>query len=81
MSLRKLISRVHPRAAVVAHDLLMTAIAWSLADALRYALLPEPVSVGIFTPELLIVLAVQGAIFYWTGLYKGLWRFASLPDL
>ncbi|HEY3522016.1 MAG TPA: nucleoside-diphosphate sugar epimerase/dehydratase [Rhodanobacteraceae bacterium] len=81
MSLRKLISRVHPRAAVVAHDLLMTAIAWSVADTLRYALLPEPVAVGIFTPELLIVLAVQGAIFYWTGLYKGLWRFASLPDL
>ncbi|HJU08277.1 MAG TPA: nucleoside-diphosphate sugar epimerase/dehydratase [Rhodanobacteraceae bacterium] len=79
--LRKLISRVHPRAAVVAHDLLMTAIAWSVADTLRYALLPQPVSVDIFTPELLIVLAVQGAIFYWTGLYKGLWRFASLPDL
>ena len=79
--LRKLISRVHPRAAVVTHDLLMTAIAWSVADTLRYALLPQPVSVDIFTPELLIVLAVQGAIFYWTGLYKGLWRFASLPDL
>ncbi|MBS0431779.1 MAG: polysaccharide biosynthesis protein [Proteobacteria bacterium] len=81
MSLRKLISKVHPRAAVVAHDLLMTAIAWSVADMLRYSLLPQPVPVDIFTPELLIVLAVQGAIFYWTGLYKGLWRFASLPDL
>ena len=63
MFLRKLISRVHPRAAVVAHDLVMTAIAWSVADTLRYALLPQPVSVDIFTPELVIVLAVQGAIF------------------
>jgi FlaA1/EpsC-like NDP-sugar epimerase len=79
--LRKVISRVHPRAAVVAHDLLMVASAWVLAGALRYALLPEPVPGEIFSPELLIVLAVQGAIFYWTGLYKGLWRFASLPDL
>jgi FlaA1/EpsC-like NDP-sugar epimerase len=79
--LRKLISKVHPRAAVVAHDLLMVAIAWILAGALRYALLPQPLPLDIFTPELVIVLAVQGAIFYWTGLYKGLWRFASLPDL
>jgi FlaA1/EpsC-like NDP-sugar epimerase len=26
-------------------------------------------------------LLVQGAILWWTGLYRGLWRFASLPDL
>lgn len=81
MPLRKFVSSIHPRAAVVVHDLVMTAIAWTVADMLRYALLPQPVSVNAFTPELLIVLAVQGTIFYWTGLYKGLWRFASLPDL
>ena len=23
----------------------------------------------------------QGAVFWWMGLYRGLWRFASLPDL
>jgi FlaA1/EpsC-like NDP-sugar epimerase len=23
----------------------------------------------------------QGLVLWWTGLYKGLWRFASLPDL
>ena len=28
-----------------------------------------------------LVLAAQGAVFWLTGLYKGLWRFASLPDL
>ncbi len=26
-----------------------------------------------------LVLAAQGLVFWWTGLYKGLWRFASLP--
>ncbi|HZP65825.1 MAG TPA: nucleoside-diphosphate sugar epimerase/dehydratase, partial [Rudaea sp.] len=31
--------------------------------------------------EIGIVLAAQGLVFWWTGLYKGLWRFASLPDL
>ncbi len=27
------------------------------------------------------MLLVQGLIYAWTGLYKGVWRFASLPDL
>ena len=31
--------------------------------------------------ELFLVLAVQGLILWSTGLYKGLWRFASFPDL
>jgi FlaA1/EpsC-like NDP-sugar epimerase len=38
-------------------------------------------AVPLFASELPIVLAVQGAILWWTGLYRGLWRFASLPDL
>ncbi|MGH8164076.1 MAG: polysaccharide biosynthesis protein, partial [Rhodanobacteraceae bacterium] len=81
MAMRKLISRVHPRAAVVVHDLVMVAIAWTLANTLRYAMLPTPQRWHGHVVEFLIVLAVQGAIFRWTGLYKGLWRFASLPDL
>lgn len=81
MALRRLISSIHPRAIVVVHDLVMAAIAWSLANALRYALLPQAPPPNVITPELIIVLVVQGAIFGWTGLYKGLWRFASLPDL
>ncbi|MDQ2972687.1 MAG: polysaccharide biosynthesis protein, partial [Pseudomonadota bacterium] len=81
MPMRRLISSIHPRAVVVVHDLVMTAIAWSLANALRYALLPQSQPPDVITPELAIVLVVQGAIFAWTGLYKGLWRFASLPDL
>ena len=36
---------------------------------------------GLFGPEVCLVLAAQGLIFWITGLYKGLWRFASLPDL
>ena len=32
-------------------------------------------------PELALVLAVQGLVLWSTGLYKGLWRFASFPDL
>ncbi|MDW8479558.1 MAG: hypothetical protein RML12_06580 [Xanthomonadales bacterium] len=31
--------------------------------------------------ELPVVLLAQGLVLWWTGLYRGLWRFASLPDL
>ena len=76
----KFIGLIHPRIAVVMHDLLMTALAWWIAKLLRYALSPDQV-VSFQMLELPIVLLVQGLIFSWTGLYKGVWRFASLPDL
>jgi FlaA1/EpsC-like NDP-sugar epimerase len=80
MSLRKLVGFIHPRIAVVLHDLAMAVFAWWIAKLLRYALKPdEVVSFGLL--EFPIVLLVQGLIFRWTGLYKSVWRFASLPDL
>jgi len=80
MSLRKFVGIIHPRIAVVVHDLAVTAIAWWLAKLLRYALNPDG-TVGFESLELPIVLLVQGLVFRWTGLYKSVWRFASLPDL
>jgi len=80
MSLRKFIGTVHPRIAVVVHDVLMTALAWWAAKELRYAIDPSLV-ISFAAWEFPIVLLVQGLVFSWTGLYKGVWRFASLPDL
>src|SRR5215469_3567398 len=80
MSLRKLIGVIHPRTAVVLHDLLMAALAWWVAKALRYALI-DNASINFHTLEFPLVLLVQGAVLNWKGLYKGVWRFASLPDL
>lgn len=80
MSVRKTIATIHPRVAVALHDLAAAALAWWIAKALRYALNPGEIS--LFVPlEFPIVLAVQGLLFFWTGLYRGVWRFASLPDL
>src|SRR5580698_5378547 len=80
MSIRKWVGIVHPRVAVVLHDLLITTLAWWVAKELRYAMDPQlPVTFGFL--EFPIVLLVQGLIYAWTGLYKGVWRFASLPDL
>ena len=81
MPARSLVGAIHPRLAVVAHDLAMVWIAWLGANWLRYSIEPTSPPVAWFAVETLIVVAVQGLIFWWTALYKGLWRFASLPDL
>lgn len=78
-----LLARITPRIAVVVHDLAMVWLAWLLSQWLRYWLS----DVGYYEPpqmvdrELPVVLATQGLVLWWTGLYRGLWRFASLPDL
>ncbi|MDZ7736191.1 MAG: nucleoside-diphosphate sugar epimerase/dehydratase [Gammaproteobacteria bacterium] len=69
------------RTMVIGHDLIMAAAAWHIAWLARFNfgfpyfgwelsfwLLPE-------------VLLIQGAVFWYFGLYRGLWRFASIPDL
>ncbi len=80
MLLRKLVGFIHPRIAVVLHDLVVAALAWWIAKMLRYALKPDEI-VSFQMWEFPVVLLVQGLIFRWTGLYKSVWRFASLPDL
>jgi FlaA1/EpsC-like NDP-sugar epimerase len=80
MSFRKFVGVIHPRIAVVLHDLVIAAVAWWIAKWLRYAMRPDEV-VSFQLLEFPLVLLVQGLIFRWTGLYKSVWRFASLPDL
>ena len=72
----------HPRAAVVAHDLVMVVVSWLAAGWLlrRDGLSGIIDTIPLFA-ELFLVLAVQGLVLWSTGLYKGLWRFASFPDL
>lgn len=70
------------RSVVAAHDLIVVIIAWFGAYWLRFNLesIPEPFfSEAIDILPLLLV--IQGAAFWFFGLYRGIWRFASLPDL
>lgn len=70
------------RAAVFSHDLLMVPIAWFGAYWLRFNL--DAIPEGFFHQALMllpIVLAAQGGMFWYFGLYRGIWRFASIPDL
>ena len=70
-----------PRLAVVGHDLAMVWICWQGLHYLRYALQPTPLDLAPFSNTVIIVLVAQGLVSWRVGLYRGLWRFASVPDL
>ena len=70
-----------PRLAVVVHDLLMVWVCWQGLHFLRYSLQPTPLDLQFFSSTVLIVLVAQGLVSWRVGLYRGLWRFASVPDL
>jgi FlaA1/EpsC-like NDP-sugar epimerase len=70
------------RVLVVLFDLLMIAVAWSGARLGTLWLLGES-SIGWqqLAIEVNLVLLIQGFLQWRAGLYRGVWRFASLPDL
>jgi FlaA1/EpsC-like NDP-sugar epimerase len=70
-----------PRQAVVTHDLVMVWVVWQGLHRLRWGMLPNPPEVPLWNTEIVLVLAAQGLVFWQIGLYRGLWRFASVPDL
>lgn len=66
---------------IVIHDLAASALAWSLGYWLRFNFdIPPLFQRGLLT-TLIYVVPLQGAIAWSFGLYRGIWRFASLPDL
>lgn len=70
------------RRAAFTHDLFWVPVALVFAYFLRFNLeaVPEIHRSGMY---LLLILAVpiQGTVYWLSGLYKGFWRFASVPDL
>jgi len=70
------------RALVVAHDLIMVAAAWLLARMASLWLLGSPaLDWQNIVIEANLILVLQGFLHWRAGLYRGVWRFASLPDL
>ena len=80
--LAPLLERIRRRSAAVVHDLVMVGVAWLGAYWIRFNLEAIP---GTFLHQALsswpVVLLIQGGAFWYFGLYRGVWRFASLPDL
>ncbi|MEO5702712.1 MAG: nucleoside-diphosphate sugar epimerase/dehydratase [Gammaproteobacteria bacterium] len=74
-------SHVNPRAAIIFHDLLMVIIAWLLGFLIPYDFSPGLVPQQVFLITLPIVLVAQGLVLWGAGIYRGVWRFASIPDL
>ncbi|HJW45080.1 MAG TPA: nucleoside-diphosphate sugar epimerase/dehydratase [Lysobacter sp.] len=72
---------VLPRQAVVAHDLMMVWLVWQALHRLRWGIVANPPELPLWSAEIALVLAAQGLVFWQIGLYRGLWRFASVPDL
>jgi FlaA1/EpsC-like NDP-sugar epimerase len=72
----------HPRAAVIGHDLMMVVLSWLAAGFIvRNAGFAGIIASLPTWGELSLILLIQGLVLWATGLYKGLWRFASFPDL
>lgn len=69
------------RLAIILHDLLMVALAWLLAYLIRYNFDLGRDEWTVLGQSLAIVVAVQGLVSWRFGLYRGVWRFASIPDL
>ena len=79
---RLLTTLMSPRSALVLlFDLGAVAAAWLLAYALRFNLdVPHEYAIAALR-ALFWVLPIYGVAFLLSGLYRGVWRFASLPDM
>lgn len=66
---------------VVLHDLVATGLAWMGAYWLRFNLDFPPEYLAAALSTVIWVLPLQAVFFGYFGLYRGIWRFASLPDL
>ena len=73
---------MHPRnIAALAHDLVAAGIAWCLAYWLRFNFEMPPFFAAAMVKTVGPAVLVQGVTFLLFGLYRGLWRYASLFDV
>ena len=63
------------------HDVVAVALAWWMAFLLRFNFDVPHTYASYLIESLSVILILHSACFYSFGLYRGLWRFASLPDL
>ena len=63
------------------HDLAIAAIAWYAAFLLRFNFEVPSEHLTLMKQTFFVVLPLQAIAFLGFGLYRGTWRFASVPDL
>jgi FlaA1/EpsC-like NDP-sugar epimerase len=75
-------NRLRTPTAAFIHDLMAIPVAWLAAYWLRFNFGPIPDYVFMRALSVLpVLIVVQGVVFWYFGLYRGVWRFASMPDL
>lgn len=80
--MKKLFSLLKTRFTVLLIDVLMIPIAWYGAYWLRFNLGKIHENVLLQATSILpFLLIIQATCFWVTGLYRGIWSFASLPDI
>ena len=73
--------RIHPAHLALIHDIVMAAVAFVAAVLVRMGF-----EAFLQVPQVLLLgtalfCAVSALVFSWTGLYRGVWRYASLDDI
>lgn len=63
------------------HDVAAAVVAWFAAFLLRFNFELPAEQFALIKQTLWVVVSVQGIAFISFGLYRGTWRFASIPDL
>ena len=66
---------------IILHDIMAALFAWLGAYWLRFNLAMPPELFSAALATLVWVVPLQAVAFWHFGLYRGIWRFASLPDL
>ena len=81
--MKKLVaSKLFNRGSAILHDLLMVPVAWLASYWLRFNLGEVPHELwSLAVQYLAFVIPLQFSAFWIFGLYRGVWRFASIPDL
>ncbi|TXI17281.1 MAG: polysaccharide biosynthesis protein [Nitrosomonas sp.] len=63
------------------HDFFAVAAAWWLAYLFRFNFQIPSASLELLVKILPWIVLIQTSFFLWLGLYRGVWRYASLPDV
>lgn len=72
----------NPRSlSALAHDILVAVMAWWVAFLFRFNFDIPADFVQSMLQSMIWVVPLQSSVFLFAGLYRGVWRFASLPDL
>ena len=73
---------VNPRTFIaIGHDIVVAALVWTFTFSLRWNFELDRSTQIILFQTLPAVLAVQVGCFVYFGLYRGIWRYASIHDM